>query len=415
MEQTRLVNLPVVGRIQHGERTDKRVTELGYFIAKIDASYMKSYLEKFNEQYKGKQNIDIMIFNDEPLTMKYARYNQGGEVCSCMANSNIANLKVKNGWQQIQCDTYNCSYRQKNEQGKCACNRIGWLKFIIPSVCKDRIFLMRITGQTSLNRLDDYFYLQKAQGNPIKGQYTLFLKQESQLNCLGQTFNNYVLDIMKKEDFISNNFIPENDNIKDLSKNKNSNEMAVENDVRQDNTKIIAQTSNTIIKNGNYATDSSRNAIQITNNATNASDKTLDSENKLKEKRTTKTALTGKTVKKSAKNKPNEPGNEENSIISGDNIQNNEDQNISNNNEFAECYSLLRTYKTNIADKEYLVGEFVDMKDQISNIAIHHKYAEELSECDLGTCVKLDISEIKGRKFAMKIDFISKSLKKVAA
>lgn len=190
MEQTRLVNLPVVGRIQHGERSDKKITELGYFIAKIDDSYMKSYLEKFNEQYKGKQSIDIVIFNDEPLTMKYARYNQSGEVCSCMVNSNIASLKIKNGWKQIQCDTYNCSYRQKNEQGKCACNRIGWLKFIIPSVCKDRIFLMKITGQKSLNRLDDYFYLQKSQGNPIKGQYTIFLKQESQLNSLGQTFNN---------------------------------------------------------------------------------------------------------------------------------------------------------------------------------------------------------------------------------
>lgn len=414
MEQTRLVNLPVVGRIQHGERTDKRVIELGYFIAKIDASYMKSYLQKFNEQYKGKQSIDIVIFNDEPLTMKYARYNQGGEVCSCMVNSNIANLKAKNGWQRIQCDTYNCSYRQKNEQGKCACNRIGWLKFIIPSVCKDRIFLMRITGQTSLNRLDDYFYLQKAQGNPIKGQYTLFLKQESQLNCLGQTFNNYVLDIMKKEDFISNNFIPENDNnLKELSENKNVSELAVENDVKQANTKIVTQISNAIKKNSDDATDTSNNAISNTNNETNASDKTLDSENKLKEKRTKKTALTDKIVKKSTKTKINELKNEENPTVSKN--QGNKDQSIFSNNEFGECYSLLKTYKTNIADKEYLVGEFVDMNDQISNIPIHPEYAEELSKCDLGTCVKLNISEIKGRKFAMKIDFVSKSLKKVAA
>lgn len=37
---------------------------------------------------------------------------------------------------------------------------------------------MRITGQTSIYRLDDYFNLQKAQANSIKGRYTLFLKQE---------------------------------------------------------------------------------------------------------------------------------------------------------------------------------------------------------------------------------------------
>ena len=84
----------------------------------------------------------------------------------------------------------------------------GWLKFLIPSVCRDRIFLMRITGQTSINRLDDYFNLQRAQGNTIKGHYTLFLKQEEQSNNLGKTFNNYVLDILKKEDFISQNTIP---------------------------------------------------------------------------------------------------------------------------------------------------------------------------------------------------------------
>lgn len=145
MKQTRFVNLPVIGRIQHGERINNRVFERGYFLAKIDDTYMQTYLEKFNQQYKGKQSIEIELFNEDPLTTKYARYNQSGEVCYCMADSTQANQKTKNGWQKINCDTYNCQYRQKNEQGKCACNRIGWLKFLIPSVCKDRIFLMRIT------------------------------------------------------------------------------------------------------------------------------------------------------------------------------------------------------------------------------------------------------------------------------
>ena len=118
MEQTKFVNLPIIGRIQHGERTNNRVVELGHFIAKIDDNYMKAYSQKFNEQYKGKQSIEIEFFNEEPLTIKYARYNQSGEVCYCMADSNEANQKTKNGWQKINCDTFKCQYRQKNEQRK---------------------------------------------------------------------------------------------------------------------------------------------------------------------------------------------------------------------------------------------------------------------------------------------------------
>ena len=98
--------------------------ELGHFIAKIEDKHMQQYLQKFNELHKGKQSIEIELFNDEPLTTKYARYNQSGEVCYCMADSTQANQKTKNGWQKINCDTFNCQYRQKNEQGKCACNRI---------------------------------------------------------------------------------------------------------------------------------------------------------------------------------------------------------------------------------------------------------------------------------------------------
>lgn len=79
MKQTKYanVNLPVVGRVQHGEKIEgKGAKELGYFIVKIQDTYMQEYLEKFNKQYKGKKSIDIQIFNEEPLTIKYARFNQ---------------------------------------------------------------------------------------------------------------------------------------------------------------------------------------------------------------------------------------------------------------------------------------------------------------------------------------------------
>ena len=53
--------------------------------------------------------------------------------------------------------------------------------------------------------------------------------------------------------------------------------------------------------------------------------------------------------------------------------------------------------------------------DKISNIAIKPEDASELVKCDLGTFVRLEVSEIKGRKFAVKLEFIEKTLKKVAA
>ncbi len=374
MEQTRFVNLPVIGRIQHGERANNRITELGYFIAKIDDKYMQTYLQKFNEQYKGKQSVEIELFNEEPLTTKYARYNQSGEVCYCMADSNQANQKIKNGWQKVNCDTYNCQYRQKNAQGKCDCNRIGWLKFLIPSICKDRIFLMRITGQTSINRLDDYFNLQKAQGNSIKGHYTLFLKQEEQSNSLGKTFNNYVLDILKKEDFISQNTIPENtEKPKKLS----------------------------------TVNDQNVNEKQVISNATAKISTLQEKAETPKSEATTKKSTTKEIVKKETKSTAKKAEDKSKETKGQDNFV--EYDNLKN------CYALLSTFTEKIAGRDYLIGEFADMQDQISNIAVRPEDAAELEKCDLGTFVRLEVSEIKGRKFAIKLEFIEKALKKVAA
>lgn len=358
MEQTKYVNLPLIGRIQHGEKVEgKGATELGYFIAKIQDVYMQAYLDKFNKLYKGKKSIDIELFTEEPLSIKYARYNQSGEVCSCMENSDMANQKTKNGWKQIQC-TENCQYRQKNEAGKSACNRIGWFKFFIPSISKERIFLMRITGQTSINRLRDYFNLQKIQGNSIKGLYSLYLKQEEQSNSLGQTFNNYVLDILKKDDFIS----------------ENTNTTPPKND-----------------ENVNIEKEQTVNTKQIT--ATDNSKKPNEKTNK---KSTVK-------QKKETQNKS----------VSSKEQKTNEEYDLDS------CYTLLRTFNKTLTDKagnpkEYLVGEFADIQDRISNILIRPEDAEELSKCDLGTVVKLDISEKASNKFALKLEFIEKTLKKVA-
>lgn len=344
---------------------------------------MQAYLRKFNEQYKGKQSIEIEFFNENPLTTKYARYNQIGEVCYCMADSNEANQKTKNGWQKVNCDIIKCQYRQKNEQGKCACNRIAWLKFLIPSICKDRIFLMRITGQTSINRLEDYFCLQKAQGISIKGRYILFLKQEEQSNSLGKTFNNYVLDILKKEDFISQNAIQKNiENKKDLS---TLNEQNVNNEVVDSNI-----TTATVATNKEIVT----------------SEETIEVPKEEKATKSNKKATTKTTRSKSKKSDDNSKE-----------IENKEkkEQTILQDEQLKNCYALLRTFYKKIANRDYLIGEFADMEDKICNIAIKPEDAVELEKCDLGTFVKLEISEIKGMKFAIKLEFIEKTIKKEVA
>lgn len=335
---------------------------------------MQRYLEKFDQLYKGKQSIDIEFFNEEPLTIKYVRYNQSGEVCSSLADSNEANLKVKNGWQKIKCDTYDCHYREKNKQGKCACNRIGWLKFLIPSVSQDRIWLMKITGQTSINRLNDYFNFQKIQGLSIKGKYSIFLKQEEQINILGQTFNNYILDILKQENSEIKQIPKPTENIKDLS---TENEQKVNNNIVKE-VKPVEKENMTVI--------------------------TTESEEETKQKVTS----TKEKTKKETKNKTK-------TEVKESKTENSKNDNNSENNSLENCYALLSTSKEIIADKEYLIGEFTDMEDKISNIVIRPEDATELEKCDLGTVVRLDIAEIKGRKFAMKLEFIQKLQKKEVA
>lgn len=373
MEQTRYVNLPIVGRIQHGEKVDKKVIELGHFIAKIQDIYMQTYLEKFDKLYKGKKSIDIEFFCEEPLSMKYVRYNQSGEVCSCMIDSNIANLKIKNGWQQIQCNS-DCPHRQKNEYGKSACNRIGWLKFLIPSICKDRIFLMKITGQTSLNRLNDYFNLQKFQGNSVKGNYTLFLKQEEQSNSLGQSFTNYVLDIFKNENFISEKTIPQI--------TEKTNFLSIESDKNVNNN--VVETHKNI-----------RNQENINNTKIEVK----------KPKSTKKTTAIQKESKTQTKAKKHE--------------ENKSEESNEKHNEFEKYYIFDSAFSEVITDnkgnsKEYLIGKFYDMEDKVHNIVIRPEDSTDIQECELGTIVELDVQDVAQRKFAVGLKFIDK-IKKIAA
>lgn len=382
MEQTRNINLPIIGMVQHGIQVQnpngtKRAKELGHFIAKIQDDFMQKFLQKFDELYTGKKYIEIEFVNENPLTKKFVRYNQGGETCHCLEGQTTGSQKTKDGWKPVECNTEQCQYRQKNNMGKTACNRIGWLKFFIPSISTDRIWLMKITGQTSINRLDAYIKVQKSQGNSLKGRYILFLKQEEQESkTTGQKFNNYILDILRKEDFLLEQTIPKtSEKVQELSTTNTQNV----------NNEVVKQEENTITEK-NETTNP-----KVDNTKTKKSTATTKKETKTKTK---KDVSTNSTEKKTETETSDDP--------------------------FKDCYALLSTSTEILTNKkgehkEYLIGEFADMKDNITNIVIRPEDSEELKQCDLGTFVKLNINEIGGRKFAMKLEYVEKTLKKVAA
>lgn len=380
MEKTRLVNLPIIGMIQHGkiEKTPKgtkRVIELNHFVAKVTDEHMIYFLKKFNEIYENKSSIDIEIFDENPLTTKYTRYNQSGIACSCPTASNKAYQKTKNGWQEIECSG-DCLHRQRNEQGKCNCNRIGWFKFFMPKICTDRIWLMKITGQTSINRLQDYFILQQMQGKSIKGHYNLFLKQEEVSDFTGKTYNHYILDIVKKSD---NTFFNNVSSINELNS-----ELSTEKDKAVDNNTQNVDISGNQNKENKTKTNTTKKTEKTSIETTNKCEKTTSK----------KTDVANKNIEEKTK------------VQQEDTTDN--------------CYVLMRTYKQDIIqkngeNKSYVMGEFYDMEDKQFNVAIKPEDAKELQKCDMGTVTKLELKNFNDVYFAIKLDYVQKLEKNIAA
>ena len=379
MEKTRLVNLPIIGMIQHGkiEKTPKgtkRVIELNHFVAKVTDEHMIYFLKKFNEIYENKSSIDIEIFDENPLTTKYTRYNQSGIACSCPTASNKAYQKTKNGWQEIECSG-DCIHRQRNEQGKCNCNRIGWFKFFMPKICTDRIWLMKITGQTSINRLQDYFILQQMQGKSIKGHYNLFLKQEEVSDFTGKTYNHYILDIVKKSD---NTFF----NVSSI--NELNSELSTEKDKAVDNNTQNVDISENQNKENKTKTNTTKKTEKTSIETTNKCEKTTSK----------KTDVANKNIEEKTK------------VQQEDTTDN--------------CYVLMRTYKQDIIQKNgekksYVMGEFYDMEDKQINVAIKPEDDEELQKCDMGTVTKMELQAIGNVHFALKLEYVQKLTKNIAA
>lgn len=180
----------------------------GYFIAKVKDNNLSFLLKRFNEKYPQKSNLHIKFFDETPLTIRRIRYNQNGPICYCMQDTNIGRQKSSNIWKEITCSE-DCEYRTRAKDGsKPLCNLEATLKFILPEISTDRVWLMKITGYTSIKRLNGYINLQKQLGYSLIGDYYLFLKKEKQTTTLGKSFNNFILDIIRKENFSSNYSLP---------------------------------------------------------------------------------------------------------------------------------------------------------------------------------------------------------------
>ena len=83
-----VINLPIVGKIQHGEQQKvnnrTKVVELKHFIAKVRDEELKGFEKRFSEIYPKQNKIEVRFISENPLTVKQARYNQGGLSCYCM-------------------------------------------------------------------------------------------------------------------------------------------------------------------------------------------------------------------------------------------------------------------------------------------------------------------------------------------
>ena len=382
MEQVTRTNLPIVGRIQHGEQQvvnqRKRVTELGYFIAKTKNNNMNFLLNRFNEKYPKQTFLNVQFFDEDPLTVRKARYNQGGIVCYCMSRTSKGKQKVSNKWQDIECDS-NCKYCIKQEgTSKPACNYEGTLKFMLPEISQDRIWIMKITGQQSISNLEEYIEFQKYLGNSLKGTYTIFLNQIEQTNSEGKKFNNFVIDIVKAEDFNSNN----NSNSQIDSKNPIISTQNIDNNIPSQ----VPNEKNTQkdTKKTNRQTKTSTKKDAKTNN-TNVVTSTSDGKNDSQMKQT--------QVTDEKKNNAPETHQE-------------------------HCFlydTEYKNFKKSGKDTEYLIAKVADVNDKTTDVVVKPEFREKIEKCDIGTELIIELEKFGENIISKHIEFVNPIPKKVAA
>mgnify|MGYP000161574089 CR=1 FL=1 len=380
MEQVTRTNLPLAGRIQHGEQQiinhKKKVKELGYFIAKSKNNNMNFLLNRFYEKHQKQNFLNIQFFDETPLTIKKIRYNQSGAVCYCMTGTSKGKQKISNKWQDIECNS-NCKYCIKQEgSSKPACNYEGTLKFLLPDISTDRIWIMKITGQQSISNLEEYINFQKYLGNTLIGTYTIFLNQIEQTNSEGKKFNNIVLDIVKAEDFNSNN--------------------------------VSFSQINT--KNSSLSTDN----VQTVDNSNQNQDKTQFENNATKETSKTNKNSKNNTQKATQADNTNAVTNSETTT---ENLQS-EQSKITDGTYKEHCFLYDKEYKTfkkNGNETEYLIAKVTDINDKLTNVVISPEFRTEIEDCDIGTELIIEFKNFKGNIISKNIEILRKIPKKIVA
>ena len=384
MEQKRIL-LPLAGKIQHGKQEQsqkgRKIIELGYFIAKAENETLTFLENRFNEKYPQKQLIHIRFFDENPYTVRRIRYNQSGAVCYCPYEESQGKQKVSGVWKPVECDE-ECKYRIIEEgKNKPACLFEGNLRFLLPEISQDRIWRMQIKGYQSIFAILEYLDFQRYLGKSLIGDYYLFLKKKKQTSKDGKSYENYILDIIRKEDFISTN---------DSLNNTEQSTIQVQN------------------------VDNSIEIPPVIENKNDSNSKETITETKNKEQAKAKTTRTKKTENKTTSKKEDKTTVVENNVT---NLENTENSNP--DDKFKNYYLLLdKGYKTLINSgkpTEYLVANFVDQYDNVKEVIIAPQFIDEISECDTGTNVILDLAVAGEKTFTKDIKFIKKIKNDVAA
>lgn len=309
--------------------------------------------------------------------MRRIRYNQTGAVCYCQFGQTQGRQKISGTWKPIECNK-ECKYRIV-EKGKTkpACLFEGNLRFLLPEISQDRIWRMQIKGYTSVFALKEYLDFQKFLGKSLVGDYYLFLKKKKQTSKIdGKSYENFILDIVKKEDFIS-----------------------------EDNTLDEAKKLTVISPNVD-------NSTQNSDKNGNENNSNIAEKNNSKETKTT-------TKRKKTTNK--ETVEETSKITKLENTVSNEENSENNNleNKFKNYYLLVSVYTKDFQKDgkptEYLVGTFVDQNDKTVDAVIPPQYIEEILHSDAGTTVVLDLKRAGNNIIANHIEFVKKLPKDVAA
>ena len=380
MKQTISMNLPLAGRIQHGEKQingkKQKVVDYGYFIAKVKDETLSFLKNRFNEKYPQSKMLHIRFFTENPLLIRNARYNQSGLVCYCGYNQSEGKQKIEGKWTPIKCSE-GCQYRVAEDSHRPACSCDGNLKFLLPDISMDRIWTMKITGYTSIFRLKEYIEFQQYLGNSIIGDYYLFLKKETQTNREGKSFENFILDIVRKDEFDSNNFIEKQEQ---SSTNTQKNvDNSIKNSVQNENipTKTNIEVKETVVK----AVDN---------------DKTEKNPISTTTKTTMENGTTTKTKKVNSDNSKDSP-----------------------NNQFKDYYVLVESYEKELQKDgkptKYQFATFVDQNDTTIDAVIAPQFIKEFSQCDTGTTVILDLKTAGKLIIANDIKFVQKCPKNIAA